>query len=349
MRRLPIYFLIDVSESMVGEPIKQVQAGMETIVKELRMDPHALETVYLSIIAFAGRTQKLSSLTEIYNFYPPQLPIGGGTSLGAAMNFLMDDMDKSIIKTTLEQKGDWKPLVFLFTDGVPTDSVDLALERWNTKYKKSANLVAISLGSNADTRVLSRLTEDVLRLNTTDATSFKSFFKWITDSIKSTSTSIGETSVDQLKLRPFDDDFLTKIELEMSVPETIDENCAVMLAKCQNKQQLYLIKYEKVTSTNPYSQYVSRTRGFNLTGAYPIDNNYFELSDAQPLGVTVNTAELNGFPHCPCCGNQYGFSQCRCGRLLCVGNEEISHCPWCAQSKSFSMAEGDSDISRTRG
>ena len=28
MRRLPIYFLIDVSESMVGEPIKQVENGM---------------------------------------------------------------------------------------------------------------------------------------------------------------------------------------------------------------------------------------------------------------------------------------------------------------------------------
>jgi len=31
MRRLPIYFLIDVSESMVGEPIEWVQDGMATI------------------------------------------------------------------------------------------------------------------------------------------------------------------------------------------------------------------------------------------------------------------------------------------------------------------------------
>lgn len=45
MRRLPIYFLIDVSESMIGEPIEQVQEGIATIIKELKSDPFALETV----------------------------------------------------------------------------------------------------------------------------------------------------------------------------------------------------------------------------------------------------------------------------------------------------------------
>lgn len=44
MRRLPIYFLVDVSESMVGEPIQQVENGMRQIVQELRTDPYALET-----------------------------------------------------------------------------------------------------------------------------------------------------------------------------------------------------------------------------------------------------------------------------------------------------------------
>lgn len=104
MRRLPIYFLVDVSESMVGEPIQQVQDGMRMIVQELRTDPYALETAYISVIAFAGKAKSVTSLTELYKFYPPTFPIGGGTSLGAALNFLMDDMDKSLVKTTLEKK-----------------------------------------------------------------------------------------------------------------------------------------------------------------------------------------------------------------------------------------------------
>lgn len=104
MRRLPIYFLVDVSESMVGEPIQQVQDGMRMIVQELRTDPYALETAYISVIAFAGKAKSVAPLTELYKFYPPTFPIGGGTSLGAALNFLMDDMDKSLVKTTLEKK-----------------------------------------------------------------------------------------------------------------------------------------------------------------------------------------------------------------------------------------------------
>ena len=92
------------------------------IVQELRTDPYALETAFISIIAFAGKAKCISPLTELYKFYPPIFPIGGGTSLGVALNFLMDDMDKNLVKTTTEQKGDWKPIVFLFTDGTPTDN-----------------------------------------------------------------------------------------------------------------------------------------------------------------------------------------------------------------------------------
>lgn len=56
------------------------------------------------MIAFAGKAKSVTPLTELYKFYPPTFPIGGGTSLGAALNFLMDDMDKSLVKTTLEKK-----------------------------------------------------------------------------------------------------------------------------------------------------------------------------------------------------------------------------------------------------
>ena len=75
MRRLPIYFLIDVSESMVGQPIEQVQDGMRTIIQDLRVNPYALETVFVSIIGFAGKAHRITELTELYKFYPPKFPI----------------------------------------------------------------------------------------------------------------------------------------------------------------------------------------------------------------------------------------------------------------------------------
>ena len=76
MRRLPVYFLIDVSESMVGEPIQQVEAGLGTIIQELKRDPYALETVFISVVAFAGKARTITPLTDVITFYPPRLPIG---------------------------------------------------------------------------------------------------------------------------------------------------------------------------------------------------------------------------------------------------------------------------------
>ena len=119
MRRLPVYFLVDVSESMVGEPIQQVENGMRQIVQELRTDPYALETAFISVIAFAGKAKSLSPLTELYKFYPPTFPIGGGTSLGAALDFLMDDIDRNVVKTTEERKGN-QSYSFLQTEHQPT-------------------------------------------------------------------------------------------------------------------------------------------------------------------------------------------------------------------------------------
>ena len=224
MRRLPIYFLIDVSESMVGDPITQVENGMRNIIQELRTDPYALETVFVSVIAFAGKAKSLSPLTELYKFYPPKFPIGGGTSFGTALNFLMDDIDKSVQKSTGDQKGDWKPIIFLFTDGTPTDNPNPAIDRWQKHFKSKCNLVCISLGDNADTHLLGKLTENVLRLKETDEYSFKAFFKWVTASIKTSSVSVTDAGIDDLQLAPVDGINLEKVNTEENC--IVDENFA---------------------------------------------------------------------------------------------------------------------------
>lgn len=127
MRRLPIYFLLDVSESMAGDNIRLLNQGLESLVKSLRTDPHALETVFLSVIVFAGKARTLTPLVELSSFYPPRLPLGSGTSLGLVLDHLMNEIDRTVIKTTSEQKGDWKPVVYLLTDEA-TDQADASIK-----------------------------------------------------------------------------------------------------------------------------------------------------------------------------------------------------------------------------
>jgi len=348
MRRLPVYFLIDVSESMVGQPIEEVQNGMRTIIQELRMDPYALETVYVSIIAFAGKAITLSPLTELYKFYPPVFPVGGGTSLGVAMDYLMDSIDHDIQKTTLEVKGDWKPIIFLFTDGNPTDDYHRTFKRWNDKYRTHCNMVCISIGDNVNTLILGQLSNNILLLKQTDKESFRQFFKWITASIRTSSVAVEETGDDGLKLQSTSGINLTKVE-----PGTggkVDENFAVMMGKCQTTGKPYLVKFARLFG-NPEDIEDFIQHGFRLVGTYPIDEaKYAQLSDGKALGKNINTNLLYGRPTCPCCGNQYGFVVCECGNIFCAGENANDHCPWCGmQGELVTVGEGGIDVKRTQG
>lgn len=348
MRRLPVYFLVDVSESMVGEPIKQVENGMRQIIQELRTDPYALETAFVSIIAFAGKAKSLSPLTELYKFYPPTFPIGGGTALGTAMNFLMDDIDKNVVKTTAEKKGDWKPIIFLFTDGTPTDNPSAAFARWNQKYSRKANLVVISIGDNVNTQLLGQISDNVLRLNDTDEMSFKAFFKWVTASIKATSVSVSDIGDDSLALAPTDGINLEKVDT--SKPCTIDENFTVLVGRCSNTKGLYLVKYAKHLSDIEGLESLNlKTTDFKLVGAYPINEETYNSMSEGKSNRSINTTSLRGVPTCPCCGNQLGVVVCECGNIMC-SDGRTTVCPWCGMEGSLGeIAEGGMDITRGRG
>lgn len=350
MRRLPIYFLIDISESMVGEPIQQVEEGLATIIQALKTDPHALETAYVSIIVFAGQPKTLVPLQEIVSFYPPKFPIGSGTSLSKGLGHLMYELRNNIVKTTYEVKGDWKPIVFLFTDGVPTDDTQAAINEWKNNWQRTANLIAVSFGNETDTKLLGELTENVLHFKNTNVQSYKEFFKWVTDSIKTSSISV-ENNSSGFELAKLDGETLSKIDLTKETPnkQYVDDNYVVLSGKCQNTKRPYLMKYRKNIAPSIYAGIELASKNYKLVGAYQVDNNYFELADNTNFNTKVNTEELFGAPMCPCCGNQIAFAVCVCQKIHCIGDEQISTCPWCNNQGSYGYGEGGFDVNRTQG
>ena len=188
MRRLPVYLLLDTSGSMTGEPIEAVKNGVQVLVSTLRQDPYALETAYLSIITFDSSARQLVPLTELSMFQMPDIHATGTTALGDALSLLAKTVDKEVEKTTLEQKGDWKPLVFLMTDGEPTDSWQKGLTEF--QKQKFGMVVACAAGQSANTNVLKQITEVVVQLDTADSATIKAFFKWVSASVSMGSQKI---------------------------------------------------------------------------------------------------------------------------------------------------------------
>lgn len=351
MRRLPVYFLIDISESMIGEPIRQVEDGIATIVKELKKDPYALETVYISIILFAGKAKTVVPLTDIIQFYPPRLPIGGGTSMGAAMEHIMLDMDHNLVRTTLERKGDWKPIIFLFTDGTPTDDYKKAFEKYQQQWKSRCNMVAVSFGTGTDTSLLQQLTDNVLVFKNTDAASYAQFFKWITSSIQASSMSVGMGQGDDLQLPPTEGYDIDKAPGPASAaPTRVDSNVATFLVRCQRNKSHFLVKYNRETEGREMYGLNYSASGYRLAGAYPVGQEYFDLTDKSAnVNSTVSSSELIGAPNCPSCGNPYGISRCPCGQLFCADDSDSAVCPWCNQQLYAGGSGGPIDLSRTQG
>jgi uncharacterized protein YegL len=350
MRRLPIYFLIDISESMVGEQIQQVEEGMATIIKAIKQDPYAIETVWISIIVFAGQAKTLVPLQEVVSFYPPKFPIGSGTSLSKGLGHLMFELRKNIIKTTMEIKGDWKPIVFLFTDGTPTDDTNFAINEWKQNWQKNANVVAISFGDNTNISLLGQLTENVLKFDNTSPDDYTIFFKWVTDSIKTSSISV-ENNLSGFEMAKLDGETISKIDLtkNQTTQQLVDDNFVVLAAKCQNTKRPYLMKYRKVTMPSNLGGLDFQTKAYRLVGGFQVDNTYSELSDESNTNFKVNSDELIGAPSCPCCGNQFGFAMCSCEKIHCIGDEEISTCPWCGKKATYGASEGGFDVNRTQG
>ena len=194
MRRLPVYLLLDCSGSMYGEPIEAVKNGVQVLVSTLRQDPYALETAYLSIITFDSSAKQVTPLTELSAFQQPNIEANGCTALGEALSLLSTRVDQEVTKTTPEQKGDWKPLVFIMTDGVPTDDINKGLAEF--KKRKFGMVVACAAGQGADTNLLKQITECVVQLDTADSATIKSFFKCVSASVSAGSMKVEETASD---------------------------------------------------------------------------------------------------------------------------------------------------------
>ena len=348
MRRLPVFFLLDCSESMVGENLKKMDDGLKAIVQRLRTDPHALETVYISVIAFAGIAKTIAPLLEVVSFYPPKLPLGGGTSLGTALKTLMDEIDKSVVKTTANRKGDWKPVVYLFTDGKPTDDPFPAIDRWNANYAHKATLIAIGLGKDVDFSALQRLTENVILFEDANEGDFNKFIDWVTASVVAQSKSVGEKNSEQA-MPELDETVLTLVK---QLPaKKFDETCVVFVGRCQKTRHPYIMKYEHILRNVSMPLLKQQVARYEISGCHPLEEDYFTWSDPKAVDLKVNTSELIGSPGCPHCGNVSAFAMCGCGKLFCINGPEDATCPWCEKRVSFAASASDTgfDVGRGRG
>ncbi len=182
MRRLPIYILINTSSSLSNGILQNFKDSINLLVETLQEDPYALETVYISIITFDSTITRLCSLSPLTSFTTPSIKIGKQeSSLGHTLLQLTTIIDNELIKSTCEQKGDWKPLIFIFT---ANDSViDITEEVEDLICHKCGRIIICAKTDSVNLGKYKKITEVILPIESLDKHTINSQFYWTSGSI----------------------------------------------------------------------------------------------------------------------------------------------------------------------
>jgi uncharacterized protein YegL len=187
--RQMLVVLVDTSASMRRD-IAEVSAGLVALREALARDPVARNRVEIAVITFGGTVTVHGDFGEAAVFEPPALTAEGETPMAAALLGALALVD--VKKRAYRASGlDYhRPLIFLLTDGEPTD-----LARWPDAVRRvreaerERKVALFSVGTaRADFARLAELSPDRTPLRLRDAR-WEAMFQWLSRSVQARSRS----------------------------------------------------------------------------------------------------------------------------------------------------------------
>jgi uncharacterized protein YegL len=180
-RRCPVVLLQDTSSSM--EPnIGRVNEGLQSLHADLLLDDLASQRVEIAVITF-GPVRMVQDFVTVDQWLPPRLHASGGTPLGEAMRFAIQQL--RMRKRAYREAGIayYRPWIWLVTDGAPTDKWQDALDYVQAEVK-SGGIELFTIGTdNADLEVLRRISHPRPPVFLRQA-KYREMFVWLSQSLK---------------------------------------------------------------------------------------------------------------------------------------------------------------------
>jgi uncharacterized protein YegL len=200
-QKCPCILVLDVSGSMSGNPITQLNEGLQKFQSDIMNDPIAKKRLEVGIVTFESSVNVVQEPKLIDQFQMPYLETGGSTMLVDGVREAIKLVEKR--KSWLRETGQnfYRPYVVLITDGQPDGGQDvngLGTEIRQGVNGKHFNFWAFGVeGANMEMlKSISDPSTPPLYITNCD---FAGFFKWLSNSMDKISKS---KSGDKIDLTP---------------------------------------------------------------------------------------------------------------------------------------------------
>lgn len=179
---LPVILLLDVSGSMQGEKIRNLNAAVKDMLDTFR-DSHSGEVeIQVAIITFGAQVALHQPLASAASISWHDLSASGGTPLGTAFKMAKAMIeDKDVVPSRA-----YRPTVVLVSDGRPGDSWKESLKAFVSDGRSSkCERMAMAIGADADEGVLGEFIAGAAYplFYAENAKQLRDFFKFVTMSV----------------------------------------------------------------------------------------------------------------------------------------------------------------------
>jgi len=191
--RIPICIALDVSGSMDGKKIDELNRGVNIFLKTIFEDEITRYSADIAILTFGGTVEKVLDFGAVEDIKLPKFLARGGTPMGEAVLEALDmleDRKKQYQKNAVTY---WQPWLVLMTDGAATDGEHAIPNKVAMAAEKTCDLV-----KNKKLTLFSIIiepgTSDELekfcgKLAPLDGVKFEEFFVWLSQSVSVVSES----------------------------------------------------------------------------------------------------------------------------------------------------------------
>jgi uncharacterized protein YegL len=176
--------VLDVSGSMSGTPIAELNRGLQDFYNEISADDSTSQKLEVSLITFSHIVTTVQEPSLVEGFTMPALNANGSTAIVNAVNEAIQKVQarKDWYKSTGQNY--YRPWIILMTDGEPDDGQDVdglaSRIKADTAGKKYAFLPIGVEGANMS--VLNKIAGDIPAMPLQGA-KFSQFFKWLSASM----------------------------------------------------------------------------------------------------------------------------------------------------------------------